>query len=138
MNTATLAEWFNSMPVDKAETIKLEFAVSIDTAIKNLNLTRKQIAESMGTSPAWVTKVLRGDVNLTIETMVKLCDAVGQDLQIKTITKNDARVEKKTVQNVFHVHRYSRPKFGGAFEIDLKNDRHIAIICNDNEYLHAA
>lgn len=138
MNTATLAEWYNSMPVDKAETIKLEFAVAIDTAIKNLDLTRKEIAESMGTSPAWVTKVLRGDVNLTIETMVKLCEAVGQELQIKAMKKKESCIDTISVQSVFHLHSYSRPKFAGAYEIDLKNDRDIAIFCNDNEYAHAA
>lgn len=90
MNAAPLAEWFGSLPVDQAEIIKLDFAVAIDNAIKSLNLSRKDVAEILQTSPAWVTKVLRGDINLTIESMAKLCNAVGQDLQIKVVAKNAA------------------------------------------------
>lgn len=90
MNSASLAEWFGSLPLDKAESIKVEFAVAIDKAIKSRNLSRKQVAEILQTSPAWVTKVLRGDVNLTIESMAKLCNAVGQDLQIKVVAKASA------------------------------------------------
>lgn len=87
MNSASLAEWFGSLPLDKAESIKIEFAVAIDKAIRSRNLSRKQVAEILQTSPAWVTKVLRGDINLTIESMAKLCNAVGQDLQIKVVAK---------------------------------------------------
>lgn len=75
------------MPVDQAESLKLEFAVAIDAAIKSLGLSRKEMAEILQTSPAWVTKVLRGDVNLTIESMAKLCNAVGLDLQINVVAK---------------------------------------------------
>lgn len=90
MNATSLAAWISAMPVDEAETIKLEFAVAIDAAIKSLGLSRKEIAAILQTSPAWVTKVLRGDVNLTIESMAKLCNAVGLKLQINVVAKHGA------------------------------------------------
>ena len=88
MDADSLRQWFDSLPVDPADTVKLEFAVAIDGAIRELGLSRKQVAELLKTSPAWVTKVLRGDVNLTIESMAKLCDAVGHELQIGIVKKN--------------------------------------------------
>ncbi|SFM04051.1 helix-turn-helix domain-containing protein [Rugamonas rubra] len=88
MDADLLKQWFDALPVDPADTVKLEFAVALDLAIRELGLSRKQVAELLKTSPAWVTKVLRGDVNLTIESMVKLCDAVGHQLQISIVKKN--------------------------------------------------
>ncbi len=96
MKTAPLAKWFSSLPVDEAETMKLEFAIAIDSVIKELNLTRSQVAERLETSPAWVTKVLRGDVNLTIESMAKLCNAVGQELQIKVVPRQAEEVKSRS------------------------------------------
>lgn len=87
LNAASLAAWISAMPVDQAESLKLEFAVAIDAAIKSLGLSRKEIADILQTSPAWVTKVLRGDVNLTIESMAKLCNAVGLELQLNVVAK---------------------------------------------------
>lgn len=90
MDTQELVQWFQSMPVDSAEVIKLEVAVAIDRAIKDSNLSRTEVAALLQTSPSWVTKVLRGDVNLTIESMARLCHAVGYELQIKVLKRQEA------------------------------------------------
>ncbi len=45
-------------------------------------LTRAELARRLGTSPAYVTKLFRGDVNFTVETMVKLVRAIGCSLQL--------------------------------------------------------
>lgn len=136
MKPENLVAWFNSMPVDDAETIKLEFAVAIDNAIKNKKMSRKDVAASINTSPAWITKVLRGDVNLTIDSMVKLCNAVGHELQIKIALK----YSNKTVvsHEEFISRRYAKPKYMGAYEIDLSAIREETVYCNDKEYAHAA
>lgn len=92
MDAKTLVEWFQSIPVDEAESIKLDFAANLDRAIRSQSLARKDVAARLDTSPAWVTKVLRGDINLTIESMVKLASSVGYELNI-SITK---KVENST------------------------------------------
>lgn len=48
-----------------------------------INMTRSQLAEKMGVSPAYITKLLSGQ-NLTISTMVKVCRALGLKLKIST------------------------------------------------------
>lgn len=100
MDAATLAQWFQSIPVDEAESIKLDFASNLDRAIRSQNLARKDIAARLDASPAWVTKVLRGDVNLTIESMAKLASAVGYQLNI-SIAKN---VERNTSSSTVSLH----------------------------------
>lgn len=136
MDKNQIRDWFAALPVDVAESIKLEFAVSIDKAIKDAKLTRKEIAERLKTSPAWVTKVLRGDINLTIDSMVKLSAAVGQSVEIRLIKQAVVSNAKLVSHTEFLNYGEARAK-KGAFEIDMGAFRG-AVICNDSEYLNAA
>ncbi|HEU4652877.1 MAG TPA: helix-turn-helix transcriptional regulator [Steroidobacteraceae bacterium] len=61
------------------------FVMEIDTRMKAADISRAALAEKMGTTPAYVTKVMRGDVNFTLETMTKIAMAVGGKLQIRVI-----------------------------------------------------
>ena len=45
-------------------------------------LSRSELARRLGVSPAYITKLFRGDVNFTIETMVRLARAVGGSLHL--------------------------------------------------------
>jgi len=130
---SAVQEWFNAMKMDQAEVAKVDFATTIDKAIKDKNWTRKEFAEAIGASPAWVTKVLRGDVNLTIETMAKLAMAVGWEFSI-VINKP---IEKTvTVTNKFSSNFMSATQRSGGFEFTL--NRSDFSLCNDREYLNAA
>ncbi len=128
-------EWFASLPVERAEELKLDFAFMLDSAIVGQGLARKAIAAKLGTSPAWVTKVLRGDVNLTIETMAKLSEAVGYVLQIEI----KPRVESISipVSNVLAFPTFSRANIGSAKgeAIEIGSERFVSI---ELEYPHAA
>lgn len=137
MTTAALVKWFDSLAVDQAEKIKVDFAVSIDKAIKDQHLTRKDVAKKLHTSPAWVTKVLRGDVNLTIESMAKLCEAVGFELEFKIVDKNPRTQRTVVTHSEFVSRGFARAKYQGAYEIDLGAPRAMEY-CNDREYADAA
>lgn len=54
-------------------------------------LTRTELARRLEVSPAYITKVFRGDVNFTIETMVRLARAVGAEVQIHLRPGHDAQ-----------------------------------------------
>ena len=138
MKSAELAAWFNSLPVDAAETVKLEFAIAIDAAIKSKNMTRKQVADAVSTSPAWITKVLRGDVNLTIESMAKLCQAIDHVLDIKVTRKHAIPQSNVVSHSEFLSRNTARVKTHGAFEIEMLTGSNSMFICNDNEYANAA
>jgi|HubBroStandDraft_1064217.scaffolds.fasta_scaffold05077_10 transcriptional regulator with XRE-family HTH domain len=61
------------------------FVLDVDNMMTAQNVSRAQLAEKLGTSPAYVTKIMRGDVNFTLETMTKLALAVGGKLRIEVV-----------------------------------------------------
>jgi transcriptional regulator with XRE-family HTH domain len=70
------------------ETAKLEFSVELNRMFKRSGITQAELANKIDSSPAYVTKVFRGDTNFTIETMVKLASAVDGELHILITPKN--------------------------------------------------
>lgn len=70
------------------ERAKLGFSVALEEQRKKSGLSYKDIAKKIATSAAYITKVFRGDTNLTIESMVKLARASGGNLEIKIVDQN--------------------------------------------------
>ncbi len=64
------------------EDAKLEFAVTVEHRMHQLDLSRKDLAKRMGNSPAYVTKILRGDSNPTIESMARIAHALNARLHL--------------------------------------------------------
>jgi len=59
-------------------------------------LKRSELAVKIGSTPAYVTKILRGDANFTLETMTKLAMAVGGRLQIEIVDAGDVSLRQET------------------------------------------
>ena len=57
----------------------LEFTTRLSQAIKQKGITKAELARRMGTSQAYITKLFRGDANLTIASMVKLARCTGME-----------------------------------------------------------
>ncbi|MHB8368649.1 MAG: helix-turn-helix domain-containing protein [Leptospirales bacterium] len=53
------------------------FAISINNMMVEKNITKTDLAKKIGVSKAYITKVLRGEANFTVETMVKFSMALG-------------------------------------------------------------
>lgn len=66
----------------EAAQIKMDFAVALERAMTRQGLSRTALARRLGISPAAVTKALRGDANLTIDSMTKIARAVGASLHV--------------------------------------------------------
>ncbi|MGL4398710.1 MAG: helix-turn-helix domain-containing protein, partial [Luteolibacter sp.] len=43
---------------------------------------RTALADKIGSSPAYITKILRGETNFTLDSMVKIATALGCELTI--------------------------------------------------------
>lgn len=67
------------------EAAKLQFAVSLETQRRAAKMTYKAVAEKVGTSAAYITKIFKGDSNVTIESMVKLARATGGRIDIRIV-----------------------------------------------------
>ena len=62
--------------------IILDFTEGLYGLMQENKISRVELAKRLGSSPAYITKVLRGDINFTVETMVRLAKAVGGSLQV--------------------------------------------------------
>jgi transcriptional regulator with XRE-family HTH domain len=71
------------------ERAKLHFSIELNRFFKQSGMAQKDLADKIGSSPAYITKVFRGDANFTIETMVKLTRAVDGELQIRIEPKQE-------------------------------------------------
>lgn len=61
----------------------LEFTESVAREMNRQGLTRTELAERLGATPAYITKILRGRVNFTLATMVRLAGALGNELEVR-------------------------------------------------------
>ena len=78
------------------EKTKLDFSLSLEKQRRAVDMSYADIARKINSSAAYVTKIFRGDVNLTIESMVKLARAAGGQLRIQIIDeKASARIWDK-------------------------------------------
>lgn len=66
----------------RLEKTLLEVAEEVCQLIESQGLTRSELAQRLAVTPAYITKLLNGNPNLTIESLLKLSDALGQTLDI--------------------------------------------------------
>ena len=59
----------------------LEFTEDVVARMEHLGLSRSELASRIDSSPAYVTKILRGSSNFTLQSMVKIARAVGCGLR---------------------------------------------------------
>ncbi len=83
---------FNQMFVDlkqsgelDVEAAKINIAEEIFRAMERQKITKAMLAGRLGTSRAYVTKVLQGTANFTIESLVKIGNALGCSLEFQMI-----------------------------------------------------
>lgn len=69
------------------ESAKLDFAMKLEKQIRLAGLNYSTLAQKLGTSAAYISKVFRGDTNMTIESMVKLSRSTGARLNIEILNE---------------------------------------------------
>lgn len=55
----------------------LEFTSQLNRLMQEQKINKVELAKRLGTSPAYITKVFRGDANFTLRSMVKLTRVLG-------------------------------------------------------------
>lgn len=73
---------FSGDPEYLAEKLALEIVAQLCLAMDRQGLSGKELAESIGTSPAFVSQVLNGKPNLTLLTLCKFAAALGMVPQV--------------------------------------------------------
>lgn len=64
------------------ERASLEVTDAVARRMEELAISRAELARRLGTSPAYVTKVLRGNANFTLATVVKLARALESEVRV--------------------------------------------------------
>lgn len=75
-------EKFKNDPEFIAHGVILEFTEKIVTIMKEQNINRTELAKKLGVSKAFITKLLNGNPNLTIKSMVSIANILGCELNI--------------------------------------------------------
>jgi transcriptional regulator with XRE-family HTH domain len=66
------------------------FSVELSRLMDKRGITKKEFAEKIDSSKAYVTKVFRGNANFTIETMVKLARALDGNISLHITPKEES------------------------------------------------
>ena len=74
-----------------AASIILDFTEGLHKLMKANGVTRSDLAWRLGVSPAYITKVLRGNVNFTVDSMVRLVRAAGGEVHLQVGPKTQMK-----------------------------------------------
>ena len=74
----------------------LQFTLSLARIMRLEKVSGKKLASRLGISAAQVSKVLRGNENVTMETMAKFADALGAVVYVH-VAKKGVRVQWREV-----------------------------------------
>ena len=66
----------------------IEFTEELTRLMKENNVTRAELAKRIDSSPAYITKVLCGNVNFTLKTMTKLAMALKSLIHVHLASQN--------------------------------------------------
>ncbi len=86
---------FDNDPDYWAEGLKLDFAEEVGRLMQEQKISRAELARRLGTSPAYVTKILHWTANLTLTSMSKIALAFDARVELKLIPR-DATSGKRT------------------------------------------
>ncbi len=71
------------------ESLKLDIALAFEQERQFRGISYKELADLVETSPAYITKVFRGDSNLTLESMLKFARALKTKVNV-SLDREDA------------------------------------------------
>jgi transcriptional regulator with XRE-family HTH domain len=100
----------------KVESSILEFTEQIVARMEQKEISPKSLAERMGVKPSYVSKILRGTSNFTLDSMIKICSAVGAEycFHVRPIEVTAVWETYETVSPVVSVEFHTSPAADSA------------------------
>lgn len=89
----------------RLEKVLFGLAEQICDLLEGQEVSRTDLARKMNVSPAYITKILNGNPNLTIKSLLKLSDALGQDLKIQFSPKAEVVCFSAASEQMTTVHK---------------------------------
>lgn len=75
------------------EKTRIDFTIELQGLMEKTSITRADLARKLNKSNAYITQILRGERNFTIDTMVELADALDSKLTIHFSSKGEKTVD---------------------------------------------
>jgi transcriptional regulator with XRE-family HTH domain len=98
----------------------MEFTEALARWMEQNRISRSELAARIGVSAPYVTKILKGNVNFTIGTMVKLAGAVGASLQLSLAAAERPVEQPDAVQGTsITAQRGGQKKRRGSTEVPM-------------------
>jgi transcriptional regulator with XRE-family HTH domain len=91
-------EWRND-PDFLYEGLVLDITEQVVDAMIRSNVRRSELAERLGTSRAYVTKLLDGQENMTLKTIVRVAQALDMKVDVKLAPPSPAHANKPQVKS---------------------------------------
>ena len=92
----------------RTEEVIIAFTEKVVAAMRERDMSRVELAQRLGVSKAFVTKLLNGNTNLTIRTMVSLAAALEcellVDIQPRSKSSHDRLRKTKRETSVVYCH----------------------------------
>ncbi len=66
----------------RAEGASIEFTNAMVTRMREVGVSRSDLARKIGVSPAYISKLLRGATNFSLDSMVKIANALNCELRV--------------------------------------------------------
>lgn len=108
-------------------------AITVLSFLHQHKMTKHQLAEKMGVKPQYVSRVVKGQTNLTLDTIVKLEKALGES--IVTVTDPTALISATAAviaPNIIWRGFYEAEVKGNAAEVSPEPEAEYTV--NDNVY----
>ena len=87
-----------------------EIALAALNAISNNpSMTQKELARQMGVSPQYVSKILKGEENLSLQTITKLESVLG--IELISVHKQVQQFESKQILSFYSISKYKREEW---------------------------
>ena len=99
-------------PAYWAEIAKLDFSVTVSDCISDQKTNKTDFAQKVGVSKQYITKILGGNANFTIESMAKIAFALGKKLKISMIpldSEHGSLMESSSVWGNVSAHQALAP-----------------------------
>lgn len=82
----------------RLESLILDITENISKGMIDKNINRSELAELLKISPAAVTKILNGNANFTLKSLLALSDALDLDLKVEFKEKGAVATEIDTAE----------------------------------------
>lgn len=93
------------------------FVRDLGQRMDEFGMKRADLARKIDASTAYVTKVMRGDANFTLETMTKLAMAVNGKLEVRIVGDDAPAISLREGHQGWHFERGPRQEIASASSI---------------------